>query len=392
MPKSKTPKKPSVLGFGCAAFFAIPFASVGLFMGYEIIRTFVEHQAMQRWIQTPAVITKADLQVQHDEGATYKAIAEYQYEFDGQKRQGSRVSLSTGSDNVGNFHQRVHAELKAHQTNGQPFRCFVNPAQPDQSILYRDLRWEMIAFYDLFVLIFGGFGLGVLVGCIVVGRTERRRSALAVEYPDQPWFWRDDWAANEIEVTSKHWFFAMAVFALFWNVMTAPLWWLLPPQIARGNLSALWAMPLPVIGAILIVVSIRMLLRDRKYGRCVFRMTTPKGVIGSELSGVIETSRPVECDQFQVLLLCQNKVSDGEDTKLHEVLRREQSVSNQQTDTWGDGGTSIPVRFEVPASSRPTGEADDGTIQWTLRATSEDPSIRFKVEFQVPVFRPSEPK
>jgi hypothetical protein len=386
MPKSKKAKPPTVLGYGCAILFAIPFASVGIFMGYEVIRTLAEHQAMQRWVETPAVITRADLQVQHDEGATYKAIAEYQYEFAGQKRSGSRVSLSTGSDNVGNFHQRVHAELKAHQTNGQPFRCFVNPAQPDQSILYRDLRWEMIAFYDIFVLTFGGFGLGVLLGCIIVGRTERRRAALAVEYPDQPWLWRDDWAANEIEVTSKNGFFATAVFALFWNLVTAPLWWLLPPQIARENYAAFWAMILPGIGLILIIVSIRMLLRDRKYGRCIFRITTPQAVIGNELSGVIETSRPVECDQFQVLLLCERKVTKDEDNKTIEVWRREQTVPNQQTDNWGDGGTSIPVQFAVPASSRPTGEADDGTIQWTLRATSKDPSVRFKVEFHVPVF------
>ncbi len=217
MAKSKKPKPPKALGVGCAILFAIPFASVGLFMGYEVIRALAEHQAMQRWVETPAVITRADLQVHHDEGATYKAIAEYQYEFGGQLRQGSRVGLSTGSDNIGNFQQRVHAELQAHLSNGQPFRCFVNPAQPDQSILYRDLRWEMIAFYDIFVLMFGGFGLGALLGCIMVWRTERRRAALAVEYPDQPWFWRDDWAANEIEITSKHWFFATATCALFWK-------------------------------------------------------------------------------------------------------------------------------------------------------------------------------
>ncbi len=118
-------------------------------------------------------------------------------------------------------------------------------------------------------------------------------------------------------------------------------------------------------------------------------MTTPQAVIGSELSGVIETSRPVECDQFQVELLCQRKVAEDEDSKTIEVWRREQTVPNQQTDNWGDGGTSIPIRFEVPASSRPTGEADDGTIQWTLRATSEDPTVRFKVEFLVPVFSPA---
>jgi hypothetical protein len=388
--KSKKTKPPTALGFGCAALFAIPFASVGIFMGYEVIRTLVEHLAMQRWVQTPAVITRADLETQAGEGLTYTAVAEYQYEFGGQQHHGSRVGLSRGSDNVGNFHQRVHAELKAHQTNGQPFRCFVNPAQPDQSILYRDLRWEMIAFYDVFVLTFGGIGIGMFLACVFGWRRERRRAALAVQYPGQPWLWRDDWAANQIEPTGKYSFARVAAITLFWNVASAPLWWLLPLQIAHGNYSALWAMPLPAIGAILIFVSIWIWRCDRRIGCCSFRMTTPQGVIGNELSGVIETNRHVECDQFQVLLICEKKVSDGEDSTTIEVARNEQTVLNQQADTWGDGGTSIPVRFEVPAGCRPTGEADDGTIQWTLSATSEDPSARFKVEFHVPVFHPRE--
>ncbi|MDB5345618.1 MAG: hypothetical protein JWP89_3995 [Schlesneria sp.] len=389
MAKSRIPKPPKVLGLGCAALFAIPFAAVGVFMGWMVVATLAEHRAMQRWVETPAVITRADLQVQHGDGATYKTTAEYQYEFGGQKRQGARVGLSSGSDNIGDFHQRVHAELKAHQTNGQPFRCFVNPDRPDQSILYRDLRWEMIAFYDIFVLTFGGFGWAMFLGSVFAWRAERRRAALAVDYPDQPWLWRDDWAANEIEATHKNWFSVTAAFTLFWNLMTVPLWWLLPPQIARGNYTAFWAMILPGIGLILIVVSIRMLLRERKYGRCIFRITVPQGVIGSELSGVIETSRPVECDQFQVVLLCQRKVTKDEDNKTIEVWRSEQTVPNPQAASWGDGGTSIPVQFEVPANSRPTGEVDDGTILWTLRTTSADSSVRFKVEFHVPVFRPS---
>lgn len=386
--KSKQSKPAKGLGFGCGALFAIPFAAVGTFMAWEIVRASIESLAMQRWVETPAKIVRAELQTTHDEGTTYKAIAEYQYEFDGQPRHGARVGLSDGSDNIGNFHQRVHRELKAHQTSGQPFRCFVNPDKPDQSILYRDLRWELIAFYDIFVLAFGGVGWGILLACIFGWREERRRAALAAEYPDQPWLWRTDWAANEIEVTRTHLFLATATAALFWNLATAPLWWLLLPQLIRGETSALWALPLPAIGVILIVASIRVLRSDRKYGRCLFRMTTPQGVIGSELSGVIETPRSVECDQFHTTLLCQQKVPDGDDTKTEEVWRSEQTVPNPQSGGWGDVGTSIPIHFAVPANSRPTGDSTDGAVQWILRATADDPALRFKVEFEIPIFNP----
>lgn len=387
MAKSQVAKPPKTLGFGCAALFAIPFAAVGLFMAWEVVRTLAEHQAMQRWVETPALITRVDLEMQHDEGTTYRAVADYQYEFGGQQFQGSRVGPTDGSDNIGSFQQRVHRELKGYHTRGEPFRCFVNPDRPEQAILYRDLRWEMIVFFDLFVLAFGGVGWGLLLASLFAWRLERRGAALAVEHPAEPWLWRDDWAANEIEITNRHWVTVVVAFTLFWNLVTLPLWWWLSLRIGRGDFSAAWTMLLPAIGAILVVVSIRLLLRSRKYGGCVFRMTTPRAVIGSELSGVIETSRPVECDQFQVVLLCQKKVSEGDDTKTVEVSRREQTVPNSQTG-WGGTGTSIPVRFEVPDECRPTGESDDGTIQWMLTATSEGPSNGFKAEFQVPVFRP----
>lgn len=387
MAKSKVAKGSKTLGVGCAILFAIPFASVGVFMAWAVISSVAEHTAMQRWVETPAVITRAELDVKHDDGATYRVIADYQYEFGGQKFQGSRVGISSGSDNIGDFHQRVHHELKAHQTTGQPFRCYVNPDRPEQSILYRELRWEMIAFYDLFVLLFGGFGMAALVGCILVGGAERKRAARAVEYPDEPWLWRDDWAANEIEPSNKLAFTALVAATLFWNFITLPLWWLLPPQLARGNYGALIAAILPGIGLILIWSAYRMWQPYRKYGRCVFRMTTPGAVIGSELSGVIETSRPVECEEFQVVLLCQKKVSDGEDSKTVEVSRREEMVPNSNSDSWGDTGSSIPVRFAMPDDCRPTGEADDGTILWKLIAKSDNPQNDFKVEFEVPVYR-----
>ena len=73
---------------------------------------------------------------------------------------------------------------------------FVNPAQPDQALLYRDLRWETLAFQTMFVLIFGGIGFGMLVGGLLARGKQKVEAALAAAHPEAPWMWRRDWAAD----------------------------------------------------------------------------------------------------------------------------------------------------------------------------------------------------
>jgi hypothetical protein len=88
--------------------------------------------------------------------------ADYEYEYDGQHYRGSRVGLHSGGDNVDGFQESVYRELSGHFKSGEPFPCFVNPQQPTQSILYRELRWELILFYTVPVVVFGGVGICLL--------------------------------------------------------------------------------------------------------------------------------------------------------------------------------------------------------------------------------------
>jgi hypothetical protein len=57
--------------------------------------------------------------------------------------------------------------------------------------MFRDLRWELIAFYDIFIL---AFGEALNIGSGFVLREARLRASLAEESPNKPWRWRADWA------------------------------------------------------------------------------------------------------------------------------------------------------------------------------------------------------
>lgn len=382
MAETSPPRGRSMAGTGCLLLFAIPFALVGVFLAATLSYALFEHSLMRSWVETPARLTQVDLHIEYDEGATYKTTAEYDYEFGGVQYHGTRVGLYSIHDNIGNFQRRVHQELESYKSSGRMFPCYVNPANPAQSILYRDLRWEMIAFFDLFILTFGGTGWGLLLGGVFASRHLRCRAALAASHPGEPWLWQFDWERNEVEPTDKHLPSVLVATAIAWNLVTLPLWWLLPAQIVNGNIWALVAAILPMVGVMLTWMTLRRFWLRWKFGRCILRLTKNPGRIGGELVGTIEVARPIDADTVDLMLRCESKITEGEDTKTVEIWSGKQTVANDSS-SWDRPGSSIPIQFAIPAECLPASESDKKTIQWRLSATS---GRHFKTEFVVPVF------
>ena len=319
--------------------------------------------------------------------------AEYAYEYGGQKYNGSRVGLFSGSDNIGSFHQDAYRELSKYQKSGKPFRCYVNPDRPDQALLYRDLRWAMVAFQLLFVLVFGGIGFGLVIGGLIGHHKGRAGLALTAAHPEAPWMWKADWAAGQIVSSSKATMLVVSVFAILWNAISSPLWFVLPGEILdKRNYVALLGLLFPAVGLFLAGWAIYCLLQWRKFGQSVFRMASVPGVIGGQLAGVIQTSAKVRPeDGFHLLLRCVHRVATGsgksrstsetilwEDERIvmHELLEDQAEQS------------AIPVVFQIPYDCRPSDEqnTDDQTI-WRLRAAAAVPGIDYSATFDVPVFK-----
>ena len=348
-------------------------------------------------METQAHIVRAELKVVHGrKSSSYQTIAEYTYEFGGRQYKGSRVGLSGGADNMGSFQQKAYAELSGYRKSGKPFRCFVNPSQPDQALLYRDLRWEMAALQMVFVLVFGGVGFGLLIGGAVALRRERARAALAAAHPDSPWMWKSDWAAGQMVSSTKTAAVAAVLFAVFWNLVSAPLWFVLPGEIwQRHNYWALLGLLFPAIGLVLICAALYCILRWLKYGQSVLQMADVPGRIGGQLAGVVRTSAKIRPeDGFHLALRCVRRITTGtgkqrntiervlwenEQTVMHELLDDQTTVS------------AIPVVFEIPADREPSDESNpNDQIVWRLTASAKVPGIDYSANFDVPVFRTAE--
>lgn len=385
-------------GSGCLSLFAVPFAAVSVGMLGLLLWTCFDWLAVQRWEEVPATIVRTELKAHSDSdgGTTYQATAEYRYRYRGRDCTGTRVSLHRGADNVGSFQKNVYRELKQHQRSGRPFRCYVNPSEPTEAILYRDLRWEMIGFYGLFVAVFGAFGFGMIGYGIYASRQTRRQKAQATEHPDEPWLWRDDWAKGEIKTSGQLLWMAIACFALIWNAISLPALFAIPGvEAAKNNPLSLLVLLFPAVGLVLLLAAGYLFLRWRKYGNSVFQMAAVPGVIGGKLAGVIRTSACVRPERgYQVTLNCVHCYTSGSG----------KNSSNHQTVLWQDeqtiarglaeadpSQTAIPVLFAIPYDARPSdSQSSDDQLVWRLEVTADVPGIDYKASFEVPVFRTAE--
>lgn len=171
--------------------FSMPFAVAGLVVIGMVLYQIGFAWSAQHWVEYPAVIRSVTLNESAGSrgGRTFSVRATYEYQVGGQTYTGNRVSLLDSSDNIGDFHQRVYGELKSYSVSGKPFRCFVNPSKPTACILYRDLRWGLLAFMGGLGSAFSGIGLGIMA----YWYRRRRRAHAAIElserYPDEPWMW-----------------------------------------------------------------------------------------------------------------------------------------------------------------------------------------------------------
>jgi hypothetical protein len=381
------------VGTGCLIVFSLPFAAAGVGALGMILWSLATWVSVQSWREVPAQIERVNLDHNRsDDGTTYRVEARYSYEWQRGRYEGDRVSLYSASDNVGSFQQRVAAELSEHRDKGIPFRCYVNPDNPEQAVLYRNLRVEILGLMLLVCLLFGGVGFGLLAGTLYGWRTIRQREDLRYQHPDEPWRWRKEWETGAIFADTKAKMVSVFVLAAFWNLISSPMLFVMPGELRGGNYAALIGLLFPLVGAVLIVLVVYLALQWRRYGAAVFEMGGVPGVVGGLLHGQIRIPTVVLPEEEALVILdCVNRLTTGSGDSRHTsetiLWHRETTISCSQLVRDGRA-TVIPVRFVVPVDKPPTDDSDsNNTTLWWLRANIATSGVDFSANFEVPVFR-----
>jgi hypothetical protein len=255
-------------------------------------------------------------------------------------------------------------------------------------------NWRESGLYAVFALVFGGVGLGGLVGMRFAYHTKKDEEALKASHPDEPWLWRRSWASRRIDDSTREDMWGAWIFAVFWNLVSTPGAYVgVRAALYEGKPGAFVVLLFPVAGIWLLARAVRITVRTKKYGISRFELATLPGVVGRNIAGTVRaTMDTLPAGDFQVELTCVRRVTtaSGKSSSTSESIlwQEEGPVRGQQIRDFSGMGINIPVSFRLP----PDAEASDATnpnnrVVWRLHVSASVPGVDYDATFEVPVFR-----
>lgn len=369
------------------SIIALPFAGVALWAGYSIASDMLAAQRMSVWASTEAQLVEAGYTTHTGDSATHEAYATYRYVVQGRTYTGHRVAIAGGADNIGDFQRRTGARLAAMQSRGQPVTVYYDPGAPGNAVIDRQLRWEMIGFKAIFLLVFGAVGFGLLIFVLRAGPPKDPEDPA---YADAPWLANDAWQTRELRSHSrKTMWTAWAVTAL-WNLISAPLPFLLYGEIVdKQNYPALVILLFPLVGIGLVVYAIRCTREWRRFGPAPVTLDPFPGAIGGHVGGTIDLRLPFDTQsRFEVTLTNLKSYVSGSgknrSRKEKALWQDDQLVAADP----GPEGTRIVFRFDVPEGQYASDAVTQGDtwFLWRLNVTADLPGADFDRSYELPVY------
>jgi len=369
------------------SLFALPFFGIGVWMLWSVSTTFVDAWQMDNWVQTEARLTRGGYESHSgDDSVTYEAFASYTYIYEGRQYSGERVSLSGGADNIGSYQQDIGRNLQNALTSAEPMLVFVNPENPAESIIDRGVRWGLIGFKSIFLFVFGGVGLGLL---IAAWRAPKEKDNTLAKFQGAPWLLNDKWQTATIKSSSKSSMYGAWAFAAIWNLISAPLPFVLYDEILeKENYLAIVGLLFPFIGIWLIVWAVRRTLEWTRFGPAPVTLDPFPGSIGGHVGGTIDLKLPFDASQqFEVSLTSIHSYTSGSGknrSQKEKALWQENRIAHAEM---GAKGTRLTFRFDVPDDFNESDtEKDDSYHLWRLNLGATLPGTDIDRDYEIPVY------
>jgi len=373
------------------SLFALPFFAVGVWMLWSVSSSFHDAWQMQDWVPVDARLVRGGYETHSgDDSDTYEAYAEYSYTFGGQRFVGERVSLSDGADNVGHYQVDMGRRLQSTAASGGDIVIYVDPDDPDASIIDRSLRWGLIGFKSIFLFVFGGVGLGLL---IFVWRAATEKDPGQPEYKELPWLLNDAWQTASIRSSAKTAMWGAWAFAAFWNLVSAALPFLLYEEVVeKENYIALVGLLFPLVGIGLLVWAIRRTLEWRRFGAAPVNLDPFPGSIGGHVGGTVDLNIPFDpATRFQLTLsnLHSYVSGNGKDRSRKEEAKWQDAIVAHAEQ--GARGTRLAFRFDVPEGLDASDAVQNDSYHvWRLNLRAELPGADIDRDYDIPVYATAE--
>jgi len=340
--------------------FGLAFFLSGIFGADMASRMFFSYIDTGGWVQVPAEVYEIKLKRSSGDTTTYSVKAEYSYQFDGVKHRGSRVSLSTGSDNMGTYWQDLERRLRRDQASNESW-ALVDPDNPADAILDRTFRWSSVVMGSIFLILFGGIGL------IAIWASIQRKKSRSVRLQDE----------RETGILSQEkngsWFIA-AFGGVFFVMGTGMSLLALPEEIQKGNYAALVLLLFVFIGIGMLAYAFKISMAYRRFGPTPLFLDPAEPGVGGELGGrfSVNASGITQVLSSSTLLVatltCSSKYQSGRNTRSSVKWQKETPVYLKQT----SNGVDALFLFDIPEQCNPTREWDGrSAIEWKVNVKGE---------------------
>ena len=362
-------------------FLCIP----GVIAMETLVPNVLDWQRMQGWQATTAELL--DMQ-----GVENKTEARYRYHYNGQAYTATRVYVASFNDNIGSYHKDLQQRLSKHLHNRQPLQIWVNPDNPAEAVIDRNMRWGMLAFMLVFLGIFFVIGVLALTGGmrqLLTPQVQLESAAVTEQDVQQHKAWR----ANRIHSDTPNMLWLFWIFGMFWNAMSMLVIFTLPEEVSKGNYVILLGLLFPLVGLFLLGKALQYTLEFWRFGKTELVMDPFPGAIGGQVGGAIELARfqphGVDLKQaFTVTLECvySYKSGSGKDRSREERIKwAEQGKAHAEATT---GGLRLQFCFDVPKGlpESSVNQRDDYHF-WNLRVQGEMPGVDLDRSFRIPVLR-----
>lgn len=357
------------------------------FLLLGVVPTVIDAMRMRQW--EPMQVQLLEVRVASSRNSsgntTTRVQARYRYVVAGRAYTGERVAVSSMADNLGDYWYQLGWRLKRAHQQGKPVTAWVNPSDPTKAVLDRSLRWPLLGFWAIFIVVFGGTGVGMLAGA----RHSSRRAAK----PDrplvnsQPWMAYPAWAGPSIasNMRAERWVFT--VMGLVFLVFGASVSMMALPQAVNGR-PIVWVVLLfPLVGLVMCWHAIKRWRQHRRYGAAALVLVPHPAPLGGRV--VMHLDLPVQAGpqaRVVVALSCLERSTSGsgDDQRTSESLQWEnEGVAKLLA---APGGTRIQWQTELPghlpASVSP---GEDGTV-WRVSVTGQGLDGDFSAHYDIPVF------
>lgn len=372
------------------AVFSVGGVAAFYFSGFDMA---VQSIKARSWESVNAELISYDLDSSRSsDTTTYKAMATYSYQYLGVSYTSRQVGFSKGYDNISSYHHDMHQRLAQISRNSEPFQVWVNPDQPTDAVIDRDIRWASLLFGSIFLLLFGGVGFG---GICFTYATRNNGEPLAHSDPTKPWTeyreWNSPTKLSNAKLSTRFWL----GFALFWNILSLGGLVVAIDEVMKGNYLALLVLLFPLVGVFLAWTWYKAHRSFKLTGLMPLELDPFPGSIGGQVGGTISLSnrnlqKPKNL-KIQLFCIHQYQQKSGKETKTKERVLWEQSMVPRPR--MGATGYEFSFSFDAPDNlSVPDPPLELSRNLWRLSFIGESHNgIKIERDYEdIPVFATGE--